>query len=44
MVSGIESSHYINHDKPKAETRLFESKEQALVWLNQKVEAFLHKS
>ena len=44
MVSGIESSHYINHDKPEAETKLFNTKEKAMVWLNQKVESFLHTS
>ena len=41
MASSIESSHYINHDKPEAETKLFDSTEKALAWLNQKVEAFL---
>jgi len=44
IVSGIESAHYINYDKPDAETKLFNSKDKALVWLNQKVEAFLHTS
>jgi hypothetical protein len=44
MVSGLESAHYINYDKPDAETKLFKSKEEALEWLNEKVEAFLHAS
>ncbi|HXU25793.1 MAG TPA: hypothetical protein VN698_01070 [Bacteroidia bacterium] len=44
MVSGLESSHYINYDKPDAETKLFNSKDKALAWLNEKVEAFLHTS
>jgi len=44
IVSGIESAHYINYDKPDAETKLFNSKDKALVWLNEKVEAFLHAS
>lgn len=44
MVSGLESSYYINYDKPDAETKLFKSKEDALVWLHEKVEAFLHTS
>ena len=43
MVGGLESTHYINHDKPEAETKLFDSMEKALVWLNQKVETFLQK-
>ncbi len=41
MVGGIESTYYINHDKPEAETKLFNEKEKALEWLNEKVEAFL---
>ena len=41
MVSGIESSHYINHDKPSAETKFFTNREEALNWLNVKVENFL---
>src|ERR1700739_2528265 len=44
MVSGLESSHYINNDRPDAETKLFNSKEKALAWTNEKVEAFLHTS
>jgi hypothetical protein len=44
MVSGLESSHYINYDKPEAETKHFKNKEKALTWLNEKVEAFLHAS
>ena len=44
MVSSLESAHYINYDKPDAETKLFNNKDKALVWLNQKVEAFLHTS
>jgi len=41
MVSGMESSHYINYSKPEAETKLFDNKDKALAWLNQKVETFL---
>ncbi|HTA63099.1 MAG TPA: hypothetical protein VK835_11615 [Bacteroidia bacterium] len=44
MASGIESAHYINYDKPDAETKLFNSKDKAFVWLNEKVEAFLQAS
>jgi len=44
MVSSMESSHYISHSRPQAETKLFDDKEKAMAWLNQKVEAFLHTS
>jgi hypothetical protein len=44
MTSNMEVSFYINHDKPQSETKFFDSKEKALIWLNQKVESFLHLS
>ncbi len=44
MVSNIESSHYIQNTKPQAETRLFKDREEALIWLNEKVKAYLKPS
>ena len=44
MTRNMEISFYINHDKPQAETKFFDSKEKAFAWLNQKVETFLHAS
>lgn len=44
MTGNMEASFYINHERPLAETKLFNNKEKAMEWLNQKVEAFLHTS
>jgi len=41
MASNMESSHYVQSTKPEAETKVFDDREKALTWLNQKVEAFL---
>jgi len=41
LVSNIETSFFISHDKPEAETKLFDDKEKAMAWTNKKVHAFL---
>lgn len=41
LVSNLETSFFINHDKPEAETKLFDNKEKALAWTTKKVHAFL---
>lgn len=41
LVSNLESSHYIKNASPQAETKLFNEREKAVVWLNEKIKAFL---
>jgi hypothetical protein len=37
FTSSLESSYYIKNDNPAAETRMFNTKEKAVDWLNEKI-------
>lgn len=37
LTSSLETAHYIKNTNPAADTRIFDTREKALEWLNQKV-------
>lgn len=41
MSSSLESMHYIKNTNPAADTMIFETKEGAVSWLNEKAKQFL---
>lgn len=44
LTSSLESSFYIKNDNPAAETRMFETREKAVDWLNEKTREFIFPS
>jgi hypothetical protein len=44
FTSSLESSYYIKNDNPAAETRMFNTKEKAVDWLNEKIREFTTSS